>query len=107
MIRRPPSSTRTDTLFPYTPLFRSVCRAVGRADDLVQLFSAVEREGTDAVIEISFGDCLLGLHRMHETQRCRIAQRLADKAHLGARRHIIMRDSARPKLTQKDRKSVV
>src|SRR3546814_20020722 len=28
MIRRPPRSTRTDTLFPYTPLFRS--RAVGR-----------------------------------------------------------------------------
>src|SRR3546814_4248444 len=24
MIRRPPSSTRTDTLFPYTPLFRSL-----------------------------------------------------------------------------------
>src|SRR3546814_14416468 len=24
MIRRPPRSTRTDTLFPYTPLFRSV-----------------------------------------------------------------------------------
>src|SRR3546814_9031254 len=23
MLRRPPSSTRTDTLFPYTPLFRS------------------------------------------------------------------------------------
>src|SRR3546814_14177499 len=23
MIRRPPISTRTDTLFPYTPLFRS------------------------------------------------------------------------------------
>src|SRR3546814_3235809 len=23
MIRRPPKSTRTDTLFPYTPLFRS------------------------------------------------------------------------------------
>src|SRR3546814_13114187 len=26
MIRRPPRSTRTDTLFPYTPLFRSVQR---------------------------------------------------------------------------------
>src|SRR3546814_8090783 len=38
---------------------------------------------------------------MHETQRCRITQRLADKAHLGDRRHIIMRDSARPKLPQK------
>src|SRR3546814_10743926 len=29
MIRRPPRSTRTDTLFPYTTLFRS---AVGRRD---------------------------------------------------------------------------
>src|SRR3546814_4174318 len=26
MIRRPPRSTRTDTLFPYTTLFRSGCR---------------------------------------------------------------------------------
>src|SRR3546814_3664708 len=31
MIRRPPRSTRTDTLFPYTTLFRSAsaCRAYG------------------------------------------------------------------------------
>src|SRR3546814_12935267 len=28
MIRRPPRSTRTDTLFPYTTLFRSYSRAV-------------------------------------------------------------------------------
>src|SRR3546814_5338187 len=27
MIRRPPRSTRTDTLFPYTTLFRSLCGA--------------------------------------------------------------------------------
>src|SRR3546814_12983516 len=27
MIRRPPRSTRTDTLFPYTSLFRSIIRA--------------------------------------------------------------------------------
>src|SRR3546814_7967792 len=27
MIRRPPRSTRTDTLFPYTTLFRSYARA--------------------------------------------------------------------------------
>src|SRR3546814_16412900 len=26
MIRRPPRSTRTDTLFPYTTLFRSIAR---------------------------------------------------------------------------------
>src|SRR3546814_19683954 len=27
MIRRPPRSTRTDTLFPYTTLFRAIARA--------------------------------------------------------------------------------
>src|SRR3546814_11910737 len=31
MIRRPPRSTRTDTLFPYTTLFRSVAKTI--ADD--------------------------------------------------------------------------
>src|SRR3546814_5669704 len=36
MIRRPPRSTRTDTLFPYTTLFRSqrgVGRGPGRGDE--------------------------------------------------------------------------
>src|SRR3546814_2944225 len=32
MIRRPPRSTRTDTLFPYTTLFRSVCSHVAHAE---------------------------------------------------------------------------
>src|SRR3546814_6220961 len=31
MIRRPPRSTRTDTLFPYTTLFRSVWASVSPA----------------------------------------------------------------------------
>src|SRR3546814_21198290 len=31
MIRRPPRSTRTDTLFPYTTLFRSKALAVAEA----------------------------------------------------------------------------
>src|SRR3546814_1898436 len=30
MIRRPPRSTRTDTLFPYTTLFRSPCNIIFR-----------------------------------------------------------------------------
>src|SRR3546814_4505604 len=30
MIRRPPRSTRTDTLFPYTTLFRSAARGLPR-----------------------------------------------------------------------------
>src|SRR3546814_3455687 len=37
MIRRPPRSTRTDTLFPYTTLFRS------RADPLRQRLGVAER----------------------------------------------------------------
>src|SRR3546814_17036618 len=35
MNRRPPSSTRTDTLFPYTTLFRSVARDAEAAFDAV------------------------------------------------------------------------
>src|SRR3546814_19462100 len=34
MIRRPPRSTRTDTLFPYTTLFRSERQERGRAQYL-------------------------------------------------------------------------
>src|SRR3546814_1859125 len=36
MIRRPPRSTRTDTLFPYTTLFRS--RDRGKIDKLVEKY---------------------------------------------------------------------
>src|SRR3546814_1440486 len=51
MIRRPPRSTRTDTLFPYTTLFRSADRSVGLfclAGLAARLFAAaeqVEQEG--------------------------------------------------------------
>src|SRR3546814_5458093 len=34
MIRRPPRSTRTDTLFPYTTLFRSFTEVVRRHDQV-------------------------------------------------------------------------
>src|SRR3546814_3207524 len=39
MIRRPPRSTRTDTLFPYTTLFRSVAIAIPLAVGLGVLMS--------------------------------------------------------------------
>src|SRR3546814_12358535 len=32
MIRRPPRSTRTYTLFPYTTLFRSICQSARRIE---------------------------------------------------------------------------
>src|SRR3546814_18028613 len=43
MIRRPPRSTRTDTLFPYTTLFRSLDYSKGlpeRSDAMERLLSA-------------------------------------------------------------------
>src|SRR3546814_17460573 len=42
MIRRPPRSTRTDTLFPYTTLFRSVAKQ--RTDANNELMRMRERE---------------------------------------------------------------
>src|SRR3546814_5231211 len=42
MIRRPPRSTRTDTLFPYTTLFRS---CDGRDDAETETSETNEREG--------------------------------------------------------------
>src|SRR3546814_5777378 len=37
MLRRPPRSTRTDTLFPYTTLFRSTLGDAGAAQGMHQL----------------------------------------------------------------------
>src|SRR3546814_13047207 len=45
MIRRPPRSNRTDTPFPYTPLFRSGDKILLAANgDFLQGFQAVRRE---------------------------------------------------------------
>src|SRR3546814_5903748 len=48
MIRRPPRSTRTDTLVPYTTLFRSTA---GR-------FSSRERAVSEISVPVSFGELL-------------------------------------------------
>src|SRR3546814_4631578 len=66
MIRRPPRSTRTDTLFPYTTLCRSHVLKLGLADrDIVRVgigdradvrFDAYPRRHFDAtVIQIGHG----------------------------------------------------
>src|SRR3546814_15939969 len=43
MIRRPPSSTRTATLFPYTPLFRSAQPQGAGGGGVVRSFGVVEQ----------------------------------------------------------------
>src|SRR3546814_17999369 len=56
MIRRPPRSTRTDTLFPYTTLFRShwtddyVCRTLQPATSYIL---RTETMSVDAVVRVS------------------------------------------------------
>src|SRR3546814_5659731 len=44
MIRRPPRSTRTDTLFPYTTLFRSIFTA-GFYSDLLGGLARINADG--------------------------------------------------------------
>src|SRR3546814_1951046 len=51
MIRRPPRSTLTDTLFPYTTLFRSLLHARDRVDAELDLLRIdVEAAGDDEVL---------------------------------------------------------
>src|SRR3546814_1065226 len=50
MVRRPPRSTRTDTLFPYTTLFRSIIQCSCRGSvDLVEEI-ACENAGGNALV---------------------------------------------------------
>src|SRR3546814_18168115 len=42
MILRPPRSTRTDTLFPYTTLFRSIALDISSADSIAAAASEIE-----------------------------------------------------------------
>src|SRR3546814_14570215 len=49
MILRPPRSTRTDTLFPYTTLFLSGRADDGTAEDLRRVGAGVQREGDQGI----------------------------------------------------------
>src|SRR3546814_3433625 len=66
MIRRPPRSTRTDTLFPYTTRFRSgtsaAPRRLDRGDvDLLHVHHRIER---------ALGFSATGRHRFGQNARC-------------------------------------
>src|SRR3546814_14126158 len=85
MIRRPPRSTRTDTLFPYTTLFRSPLQKVeklGRPMPLVALADDgtggdVERreQGSRAIADISMCPSL-GHTRRHRQDRLLAIQQI-------------------------------
>ena len=73
------------------------CDAVsrGRANDLLELLDRVEAEGPHAMLEIGFGDRLLGLHRVHEAEH-RLGQRLVDEPNLADRSDVIVRNAGVP-----------
>src|SRR3546814_14646360 len=57
MIRRPPRSTRTDTLFPYTTLFRSCHGIPARRKGRQDAGAPVARASSIAGIGLAVADC--------------------------------------------------
>src|SRR3546814_8095985 len=81
MIRRPPRSTRTDTLFPYTTLFRALNRTVTALEELGEGHS-------DTIVAIDESRTEIGRltrafnqfrEKMKETEQLRHQQTLAEK----------------------------
>src|SRR3546814_19318337 len=88
MIRRPPRSTRTDTLFPYTTLFRSpagIKRQLAALqmqdviDDIVQEIALVADDQDRRAI--AFEDILEPHHRFE----IEVVRRLVEQQHIGLR----------------------
>src|SRR3546814_1926880 len=55
MIRRPPRSTRTDTLFPYTTLFRSHAIGFDIQYQLVQVGALFDTSAFDGIADTTHG----------------------------------------------------
>src|SRR3546814_13091195 len=73
MIRRPPRSTRTDTLFPYTTLFRSAGADARTAGAYARALVAIGRtQATPQLLDRMAG----GRPRRHDDARTRLFQRL-------------------------------
>src|SRR3546814_1181569 len=87
MLRRPPRSTRTDTLFPYTTLFRAVSERAGETLE--------HRQATDGVGGEQLAHAEAARHQREEFGRRRAARhdrdgRLCER--VGQRRRRARRD---------------
>src|SRR3546814_16094092 len=86
MIRRPPRSTRTDTLFPYTTLFRSTestsipQRRFQKPDSLLRLIGPAVDQPAGRDVAIGFGG---GLHFLELTEQGLVVARKAPDHRLG------------------------
>src|SRR3546814_9572197 len=59
MIRRPPRSTRTDTLFPYTTLFRSVIEDTAEVLAIGKDFVLIGQVGAARIDQVDAGQFVL------------------------------------------------
>src|SRR3546814_2605493 len=76
MIRRPPRSTRTDTLCPYTTLFRSDIAIIGEGGRDRYLKQDLGKFQPDT------GDVFN--HALYEASKTRITRRLAERGYFDA-----------------------
>src|SRR3546814_4081676 len=67
MIRRPPRSTRTDTLFPYTTLFRSLLLRTATLSGAEFMALLTDQRTIDA-LQVSFGTALRSEEHTSELQ---------------------------------------
>src|SRR3546814_14139935 len=68
MIRRPPRSTRTDTLFPYTTLFRSNQDKEGRSVRLLRVGEQVRHALAEVLMRGEVHDDVLASHSVSVTE---------------------------------------
>src|SRR3546814_11411408 len=85
MIRRPPRSTRTDTLFPYTTLFRSAVDDLGAVEAEVFGVAAHEADGIGRPGQVLVLAALYG-----------VEVGVADAQHLGDGPEVLAELLARP-----------
>src|SRR3546814_16690304 len=71
MILRPPRSTRTDTLFPYTTLFRSTQRVGDDVVDPAPVGAHVARilDAAAADVDAAFGHAQRAFHRFDDLEQ--------------------------------------
>src|SRR3546814_8408933 len=85
MIRRPPTSTRTDTLFPFTPLFRSNAVAAGIYTPLRRPHRLIPAVPESSVHERLDGD-LAERHRWRAPPRSGLDARIGKREWAGQTR---------------------
>src|SRR3546814_11331466 len=101
MIRRPPRSTRTDTLFPYTTLFRAILDGDPQTGDAQEV---LPRRAAQRLGQVGVGDDVVHLDFV-EPRVDRVLQQLVDRAPgvgVARRRRALRHDAGADPLTPRD-----